>query len=718
VDGAKQRTSVRQIAQTYLPTLYLLLPLALLDGVLDAGLTLSYKYLVDTAIVPHNVRALTIIMAILVTGAVLGSALSVWRDRVYSGAVGRLLRQIREALFEQCQHLSGDFRAAHPAADIAARFSIDLAGLDAWLAGAVNSLLLPVMNIITGIVLLFLLLPWQVAIVAVLVWPIVLIGPRLVAPHAAEAAANKRVNETALLSNVEESLATHAVVRAFNLEAYARERFLQRLMPLTASTVRATFFGLFAERTTVITIYLVQIVSVGIGAVLAFNGYLSVGSFLAFLTAFWNLGWSTVVIARSAPTIVLADVAAKRLDELFAEPVEVSDRIGHPSLPPLQSAIDFEDVAFAYPGRGTLLSHMTFRIRHGEFVAFVGPSGAGKSTIYNLLAGFTVPSEGRVLVDGMDIARVDARSMRSQIGFVFQESVLFNASLAENISLGSERTSSEAIERAALQARVHDTIAALPDGYATVVGQGGTQLSGGQRQRIGIARALYRDPAILLLDEATSALDPATEAEVNRTLMDAGAGRTTIAITHRLNSISHADRIFVVNAGGIAEAGTHPELLARNGTYAELWRKQSGFTISRDGAAARITVDRLRQIDLLSSFDDDQLETLTRTFASVRIPGGQTVIREGDAGDLFYIIARGQVAVTRGDDGAEAIATLDSGDEFGEMALLNDLPRNATVTTLVDSLFLALSRDQFRDFLQSNTTFRERVTILATARER
>lgn len=711
---------MRRIASSYAPLLYLLLPLALLDGVLDAGLTLSYKYLVDAAIVPHNALALGIILTILAVGALVGSGLSIWRDRLYSSAVGRILRQLREALFEQCQYLSTRFRAGHAAADIVARFSIDLGGFDAWLAGAINSLLLPVMNILTGIALLFFLLPWQVAIVAVLVWPVVLIGPRLVAPHAASAASRKRKDETALLSTVEESLATHAVVRAFNLESYARVRFLERLTPLTASTVRATFYGLFAERTTVITIYLVQIVSVGIGASLAFHGSLSVGSFLAFLTAFWNLGWSTVVIARSAPTIVLAQVAVRRLDELLSEPLDSSDQSGRPELPAMRTAIDFAGVAFAYPGRGTLLSDLTFRIRQGDFVAFVGPSGAGKSTIFNLLAGFSVPSAGHILVDGCDVAFVDPRSLRAQIGFVFQESVLFNASLAENISLGARDVTPELVERAARQARVHDTILGLPVGYDTVVGEGGTSLSGGQRQRIGIARALFRNPSMLLLDEATSALDPETEAEVNETLLDAGAGRTTIAITHRLTSIARADTIFVVNAGGIEESGTHEQLLARDGTYAELWRRQSGFTISRDGAAARITVERLRHINLLRSLDDDRLTALAGTFASVRVPAGQVVIAEGDAGDLFYIIARGQVAVTRaGAGGTDAdIATLDSGDEFGETALLRDEPRNATVTTLVDSLFLTLSREQFRDFLAENTDIQERLTILAAERER
>jgi len=713
LEKQSQQSSVRRIALAHAPLLYLLLPLALLDGVLDGGLTLSYKYLVDAAIVPHNVRALTTILTVLAVGALAGSALAIWRDRLYSSAVGRLLHQVHEALFEKCQRLSSHFRANHAAGDIIARFSIDLAGFDAWVSGALSSLLLPVMSILTGIGLLFFLLPWRVAIVAVLVWPVVLIGPRLVAPHAASAAASKRNHESTLLSTVEESLTTQAVVRAYNLERYTHRRFLERLAPLTASTVRATFYGLFAERATVITIYLVQIVSVGVSASLAFNGHLSVGSMLAFLTAFWNLGWSTVVITRAAPTVVLAHVAVRRLDELLGEEPDESDQSERPDLPPMRTAIDFEGVAFAYPGHAAILTDLTFRIRRGDFVAFVGPSGAGKSTILNLLAGFNAPSAGRILVDDRDIAAFNSRSLRKQIGFVFQECILFNTTIAENISFDAHEASLGQIERAARAARVHHTIAGLPGGYDTIMREGGRSLSAGQRQRIGIARALFRDPSILLLDEATAALDPETEVEVNETLTDAGEGRTTIAFTHRLGSIAHADIIFVVNAGRIGESGTHEQLLARDGTYAKLWRKQSGFTFTRDGASARITVDRLRQIDLLRSLDDDQLGILAGTFASVRIPAGQTVIAEGDPGDLFYVIARGQVAVTRA--GAD-VAVLDTGDEFGEMALLDDSPRNATVTTLVDSLFLTLSREEFREFLAENANVRERLLVLAADR--
>jgi ATP-binding cassette subfamily B protein len=693
-----------------------LLPLALVDGLLDGGLTLSYKFLVDSAIMPHNAKALTLILSILIAGALAGSALSIWRDLLYAKTVGRLLHDLRDALFARTQCLSASFRAHHPASDIVARFSVDLAGFDAWLSGAINSLVLPVMNILTGIALLFVLLPWQIAIFAVLVWPIVLIGPRLVAPHAAGAAFAKRADETALLATVQEALVTDGVVRAFNLEAFARRRFMDRLTPLSASTVRAAFFGLFAERSTVISIYLVQIVSVAAGALLAFNGRVSVGSYLAFLTAFWNLGWSTVVIARSAPTIALANVAVRRLDEFLHEPAAAAT--GGPALPELREAIEFDGVAVSYPDRGTVLAELSFRIGRGEVVAFVGPSGSGKSSIFNLLAGFIEPAAGRIMVDGRDVAHYEPASRRAQMAFVFQESVLFNATVADNIRLGSGSAPDLSIEAAARLACVHDAITALPDGFATLVGEGGAALSGGQRQRIGIARALLREPAVLLLDEATSALDPKTEGEINATLLDARMGRTVIAITHHLPSVTNVDRIYVVNDGGIEESGTHEALLARDGTYADLWRKQTGLVVSDDGAAARITAERLRSIELLHTLAEPTLSALAATFSSVRAAAGQVVIRQDEPGDLFYVIARGQVAVTRIDAAGRnvEIATLHTGEEFGELALLLDVPRTATVTALVDSLFLTLSRSQFQSLVDDHVEIREHLTQLSTLR--
>ena len=207
-------------------------------------------------------------------------------------------------------------------------------------------------------------------------------------------------------------------------------------------------------------------------------------------------------------------------------------------------------------------------------VAFVGASGSGKSTVLSLLLRFYDPTEGAVLVDGRDLRQVTQESLRSQIGMVFQESFLFNASILENIRVGWAEATSEQVMEAARDAEIHDFIVSLPRGYHTIVGERGSQLSGGQRQRLAIARALVRDPAILVLDEATSALDYSTEAALNETMLKVAQNRTVITVTHRLSSVVNADHIVVLKEGRLVEEGRHAELLQKDGVYTDLWRRQ------------------------------------------------------------------------------------------------------------------------------------------------
>jgi ATP-binding cassette subfamily B protein len=299
-----------------------------------------------------------------------------------------------------------------------------------------------------------------------------------------------------------------------------------------------------------------------------------------------------------------------------------------------------------------------------------------------------------------------------------QDSVLFDTSIRENIRIGRLGASDGEVEAAARAAELDATIAALPRGWDTKVGARGASLSGGQRQRVALARALLRDPALLLLDEATSALDPATEAAIDETLSRARRGRATVAVTHRLSTAMHADRIHVLVDGAIVESGRHAELVARGGKYAELWRKQHGIVVSEDGRRAEVTPERLRAISLLSPLDEAQLAELARAFTPLAVEAGREVIREGEPGDLFYLVARGRVVVARGaGDELREIARLGDGDQFGEMALLFDKPRSATVTARTDCLFLTLTRRQFLDLIGGTPGVRDAVERIARARD-
>jgi ATP-binding cassette, subfamily B, heavy metal transporter len=272
--------------------------------------------------------------------------------------------------------------------------------------------------------------------------------------------------------------------------------------------------------------------------------------------------------------------------DLLDTPAEVTDRPGAPPLQVTQSNSRFENLHFGYDKDREILKGLDVDIPAGTSCAIVGPSGAGKSTIARLLYRFYDPTEGRILIDGQDIAEVDQKSLRAAIGIVPQDTVLFNDTIGYNIGYGRDRATQDQIETAARGAAIDRFIAVLPQGYESMVGERGLKLSGGEKQRVAIARTLLKNPPILMLDEATSALDSRTEEEIQKTLDRVARNRTTIMIAHRLSTIVHADQIIVLDNGRVAERGTHEQLLERGGLYAELWQRQAAERIAEEVAQA------------------------------------------------------------------------------------------------------------------------------------
>ena len=337
-------------------------------------------------------------------------------------------------------------------------------------------------------------------------------------------------------------------------------------------------------------------------------------------------------------------------------------------LPPVTREVRLDNVGFSYTAQRTTLEGVSCVIPAGTRVAFVGPTGAGKSSVLQLIMRFYDVDDGALLFDGHDAREVTVASFRGQLGVVFQDTFLFDTTLGENIAMGKPGASEAEIEAAARAAELHDFVQTLPRGYNTLVGERGGRLSGGQRQRLAIARALLRNPRILVLDEATSALDPRTERLISDTLERVGEGRTTIAVTHRLTSITNYDQIFVMSAGHLVERGTHAELLALDGVYAELWGEQTGG-IAADRSAVRRGGRTLGRDHLLRP------HARRARGRRVQAPSRSSFPRARDSHEnsgMLAIVRKGRPRVfAPGLDGQlMPAAALQPGDAFGLSALL------------------------------------------------
>jgi ATP-binding cassette subfamily B protein len=406
-------------------------------------------------------------------------------------------------------------------------------------------------------------------------------------------------------------------------------------------------------------------------------------------------------LASGLPDLIESSAGMQRVHELLEEEPEVTDAPGAVALPRFSGEITLKKVKFRYSGDKLNLDDVSMTIPAQSKVAFVGPSGCGKSTVLNLIMRFYDPDEGSVCFDGMDIRGIAQNSLRSHISLVSQDSFLYDTSIRENIRMGRRDASDEEVEEAAKLAEIHDIIQAMPEGYDTLVGEGGGRLSGGQRQRVALARAIVADPALLVLDEATSALDPGTAASVIRTLERISRGRTMIFVTHRLESARIADLVFVFDEGRLAEHGPHEQLLQENGVYARLWQRQAGFSLDQKGDA-KVEATRLREIPFLSKLDDATLTRIAPLFVTEHYAHGRVVIQEGDRGDRFYIIVRGQVEESRTIPGgkSEQLAVREDGDYFGQIALLRKVPRPGTYRALSDCTLLSLANEHFQRLME------------------
>jgi ATP-binding cassette subfamily B protein len=398
----------------------------------------------------------------------------------------------------------------------------------------------------------------------------------------------REMNETDQDANTKaiDSLLNYETVKYFNNEAHEVRRYDASLTRYEDAYVRSesTLNLLNGGQAAIIATGLTLVMLLAAQGVAA--GRMTVGDFVLVNTYLIQLYMPLNILGFAYREIRQGLTDTEAMFTLLSEQEEIADAPGAPALAAGPGEVVFEHVRFGYRPDRTILKGVSFTVPAGRMLAIVGPTGAGKSTISRLLFRFYDADGGRVLVDGQDIRAVTQASLRAAIGVVPQDTVLFNDTIRYNIAYGRPGATDEEVEQAARLAQVHDFVLRMPDGYRTMVGERGLKLSGGEKQRVAIARTILKNPRILILDEATSALDTHTEQEIQAALRAVSADRTTLVIAHRLSTVVEADEIIVLAEGEIAERGTHATLLAADGLYAGMWRRQSEAVAAAEAAAA------------------------------------------------------------------------------------------------------------------------------------